>query len=200
MCDGVIFTQHQFTLQRPFGGKQKRPPRLLIRKVFELLFPREPQHGVDVDQAQKIGFKLTGHLDCGSGTIFIDLFHRPVGENEGLLLEIYWAFWLPIMDDPVSHCDHTEGDAGGSQLSCVAKSDTKNPRERDQDGWHPVDQLNRAELIGDVLAYEEQGPSKDYSKPDCFFDRLQSTTSAHLVLTGMGRILGSARPSSSPAG
>ena len=192
---GVIFPQHNFTGHGPSRSKKEGPLHSLMGKFVEVLFPRQSQHRVDVDQTQEVGFETTDCFKGHLGSSFIQFFHRPVHEGDGLLLMVFCRLGLPIVDTPVHHRDQAQHAAGFLECFRVSKKHTKDAKQRNEECWEPVQDLEAAELISDVLTSKEQTSNQHGSDTERGSDRLQSRWTSHWLITGMGKRLESTAPS-----
>ena len=197
---GVIFSQHNFAGHGPSGSEKERPLHSLIGKFVEFLFPWQSQHRIDIDQTQEVGFETFDCCEGHLGTSFINFFHRPVHEGDGLLLMICCFSGLPILDAPVHHSDEAQSAADFFECFRVSEKDTKDPKQWNQESWCPVQDLDAAELISQVLTSEEQPSNQHDCDTEHGSDRLQSRCTSHWLITGMGKRLESTTPSTSLAG
>lgn len=196
---GVIFSQHNFTGHGPSRSEKKRPLYSLKGQFIELLFPGQSQHRVDVDQTQEVGFETTDRFEGHLGSGFIQFFHRPMHEGDGPLLMVCCFLGLPIMDAPVHHRDQAQHAAGFLECFRVSQKDTKDAKQWNQESWHPVQDLEAAEFISDVLTNEEQTSNQHGCGTERGSDCLQSRWTSHWLVTGMGKRLESTAPSAGRA-
>ncbi len=136
---------------------------LLIGKLVELLFPGQFQQRIDVDQAQEVGFEARYCLERLLGPRLIKLFYRPMQEVDGFLLMVCRPLGLPIIDAPVRHSHQAKNAADFFEWARVSKHDAEDPEQWDQQGRRPVQKLDTAESISDVLTSDK----KHSNQHDC---------------------------------
>ena len=116
-------------------------------------------------------------------------------EVDGFLLMASHALGLPIMDAPVRHRDQAKNTTDFFEWPRVAQKNAEDPEQWNQPRWCPVQDLDTAESVCDVLAGDKHAPNRHGRDTETSSDRLQLRWKAHRFITGMGRRLESAAPS-----
>ena len=73
-------------------------------------------------------------------------------EVDGFLLMVSHSLGLPIMDAPVRHHDQAEHTTDFFEWLRVAEKSAEDPEQWNQPSWCPVQYLDTAESVCDVLA------------------------------------------------
>ena len=116
-------------------------------------------------------------------------------EVDGFLLMVTHSLGLPIMDAPMRYRDQAKNAADFLEWFRISKKNTDDPEQWNQPSWCPVQELDTAESICDVLAGEKQASNRHGRDTEPCSDRLQLRWETHWFVTGTERQLESGAPS-----
>ena len=116
-------------------------------------------------------------------------------EVDGFLLMVTHSLGLPIMDAPMRYRDQAKNAADFLEWFRISKKNTDDPEQWNQPSWCPVQELDTAESICDVLAGDKQASNHHGRDTEPCSDRLQLRWETHWFVTGTERQLESGAPS-----